>query len=118
MGTTTKGYRYPEPTDPVAQGADAIKNLALDVDARAGAAASGTVSLTPTALNAPVSAAITFPAGRFTVPPNVVTTVVSGNPHQFASGQSGVTAAGFTLYLVQTGGTLTARQVAWSAHQP
>jgi hypothetical protein len=33
MGTTASGLRYPEPTDPVNQGADAIKNLATDVDA-------------------------------------------------------------------------------------
>lgn len=32
MGTTTRGFRYPEVTDRVADGATAIKNLALDVD--------------------------------------------------------------------------------------
>ena len=32
MGTTAGGLRYPEPTEAVAQGATAIKNLALDVD--------------------------------------------------------------------------------------
>jgi hypothetical protein len=31
MGTTSSGLRYPEPTDPVNQGAAAIKNLADDV---------------------------------------------------------------------------------------
>ena len=34
MGTTVSGLRYPEPTDPVNQGATAIKNLALDVNGR------------------------------------------------------------------------------------
>jgi len=31
MGTTSTGLRYPEITDPAYNGADAIKNLALDV---------------------------------------------------------------------------------------
>lgn len=34
MGTTTTGLPYPEPTDPVAAGADAIKALALAIDPR------------------------------------------------------------------------------------
>jgi len=35
MGTTpTFAFRYPEPTDPVAAGADNIKNLALDTEQR------------------------------------------------------------------------------------
>ena len=32
-GTTARGLPYPDPTDPLAQGADAIKNLAQSVDA-------------------------------------------------------------------------------------
>lgn len=32
MGTTPNGYPYPEPTDPVAQGATAIRSLAEKVD--------------------------------------------------------------------------------------
>jgi hypothetical protein len=35
MGTTASGLRYPEPTDPVNQGATNMKNLATDVDPRA-----------------------------------------------------------------------------------
>lgn len=34
MGTTPGGLPYPEPTDPVAEGADAIKALATGVDTR------------------------------------------------------------------------------------
>ena len=36
MGTTASGLRYPEPTDPVNQGALNIKNLATDVDTLTG----------------------------------------------------------------------------------
>jgi hypothetical protein len=34
MGTTASGLRYPEPTDPVNQGATNMKNLATDLDPR------------------------------------------------------------------------------------
>lgn len=34
MGTTANGLPYPEPTDPVAAGADAIKALAMEAGAR------------------------------------------------------------------------------------
>lgn len=34
MGVTSNGLRWPEPTDPVAQGAVAIRNLAEDVTSR------------------------------------------------------------------------------------
>ena len=34
MGTTSIGLRYPEPTDPVSQGAAAMGTLAGDVNAR------------------------------------------------------------------------------------
>lgn len=36
MGTTATGLRYPEPVDPVANGAAAMKNLADDVTAKYG----------------------------------------------------------------------------------
>jgi hypothetical protein len=36
MGTTASGLRYPEPTEPVANGATAIRNLAEDVAATYG----------------------------------------------------------------------------------
>lgn len=36
MGTTTRGYRYPEPTDFVKDGAQAIEDLATDVDTDVG----------------------------------------------------------------------------------
>jgi hypothetical protein len=50
MGTTASGLRYPEPTDPVNQGATAMKNLADDATRNGprtlGAAAAVAVTLT------------------------------------------------------------------------
>lgn len=51
MGVTTSGLRWPEPTDPVAQGALAMRNLAEDVTAR-GARYLGFATLTTTTLPA------------------------------------------------------------------
>lgn len=41
MGTTALGLRYPEPTDRLNQGAQAIEDLALDVDAKLTAGPAG-----------------------------------------------------------------------------
>lgn len=49
MGVTSSGLRWPEPTDPVAQGAVAIRNLAEDVTTR-GARYVGFATLTSTTL--------------------------------------------------------------------
>jgi hypothetical protein len=66
MGTTNKGLPYPEPTDPIAAGADAIKNLALVINQPV----SGRVTITGTGV-ATASTAVTFPAGHFTAAPRV-----------------------------------------------
>jgi hypothetical protein len=71
MGTTAKGYPYPEDSDPVAQGAQAIKALATKIDSNAGVSASGSVSLNAAAQTV-ATVAVTFPVGRFTAPPSVV----------------------------------------------
>jgi hypothetical protein len=66
MGTTEKGFRWPEGTDLVVDGDDAIRALATDVDASTWSASSAGVSV-PTGGTA--SAAFTFPIGRFLSPP-------------------------------------------------
>lgn len=79
MGTTTKGYPYPEPTDPVAQGADVIKALAEMIDAAAGSSAAGTVAATiPRGAAQSAAVTVTFPAGRFTAPPAIAVAMVYG----------------------------------------
>jgi hypothetical protein len=60
------GLTVPEDSDPVAQGAAAMRTLA----SKLGATASGAVSLNAAAQTV-ATIAVTFPAGRFTVAPNV-----------------------------------------------
>lgn len=47
MGTTSRGYRYPEPTDFVKDGAQAIEDLASDVNTDVGTLAGAWTSWTP-----------------------------------------------------------------------
>jgi hypothetical protein len=72
MGTTPNGFPYPEPTDPVAQGADAIRDLATAVDTSLRRSAAGTAVLPLGTAQAVGTVAVTLPAGRFTAPPSVV----------------------------------------------
>jgi hypothetical protein len=97
MATTPNGYPYPVGTDRVMDGDDAIHNLATKVDDRlSGGVWSMTVSC-PTTNGSNVTTAVTFPAGKFTQPPNVTATPVSGNPASFPLGVNAVTAAGLTV---------------------
>jgi hypothetical protein len=81
-GSTPNGYPYPDDSDPVAQGAQAIKALATKVDTQLRASAAGTASISVS--NAALgSVAVTLPAGRFTAPPRVA--VTSGNSAFFGS---------------------------------
>lgn len=94
MGTTSRGYPYPEDTDPVAQGAQAIQALANAINTRAGACAAGTVTIT--ANNAALAfATVTFPANRFSAAPFVSGTANSGFWIPFRSG--GASASSVTI---------------------
>lgn len=96
MGTTTKGYPYPEPTDPVANTDLAIKALAQQLDLvgfKALHVGDGTVNLSAAAVG---NVGVTFPVGRFTAAPKVVATVENGSSVYFVT-VSGVTTAGCTL---------------------
>lgn len=74
MGTTPNGYPYPEDTDPVAAGAQAIKAVATKVDTalRASAAGKATINVSAASLG---TVTVTFPAGRFTAPPAITAVV-------------------------------------------
>lgn len=63
MGTTTGGLPYPEPTDPIADGADAIRDLAEAVDLGFGSnrfVAGSTVDTTDSSGNLDVTFPVTF----------------------------------------------------------
>ena len=73
---TPNGFPYPAPTDPVSQGADAIRALAEALDPRAPIQAMGFINISVTTSSA--TAAVTFPAGRFAVAPYVWTNLFTG----------------------------------------
>jgi len=100
-------------------GDDAIHNLATAVDTMVGVCAAGTATTgVPSALNTPVSAAVTFPAGRFTVAPQVMVTISGSSVNAFAPlGASGVNTSGFQLWYSKSSGGLAAITVLWMAIQ-
>lgn len=93
----TGGLTVPDDSDPVAQGAAAMRTIA----SKLGATAAGSVVLSLAASpGAPNTAAVTFPVGRFTVAPIVVLIRNNGwNPAavSFAFYAGGITTSGFTL---------------------
>lgn len=95
MGTTTSGYPYPEDSDPVAQGAQAIKALAQKTEElqRASSRGGSDVHLTDDAVG---SLAVTFPVGRFPGPPQVA--ACTDSTSYFASVTS-ITADGMTVHV-------------------
>jgi hypothetical protein len=116
---TPKGFPYPVGTDRVMDGDDAIKNLATAVDTMLGTAAAAMVtSAVPGSLNTPVSTAITFPAGRFTTPPQLVATINGSAGQAFgAITATGVTATGAVLWFTKLSGGLAAVQIMYIALQ-
>lgn len=84
MGTTTAGLRYPEPTDRLADGALAIRNLADDVGALARmrmvrlTAPSGELSTSTTA-----NVWTDVQGADFTMPASVPATESGGTGHRF-----------------------------------
>lgn len=119
MGTTPiTGLPWPENTDPVANGAAAIRNLAETLDPRTPyATALGTATLVFTSSTA-ASIAVTFPAGRFTAPPLVfMAQQGTGSSGLYAPRALSVTTSGFTV-----SGTLSVAAtvnvvIAWHAIQ-
>lgn len=102
MPNTTKGFPYPSASDPAAEGAAAIEDLAEAVDTHLGRMAAGSVGGLTLGAAGTTTAAVSFPVGRFTSAPVVVCTITSGYPaagtaqNAFAWASS-VTASGFTM---------------------
>lgn len=71
---TTGGLTVPDDTDPVAQGAAAMRAMG----GKLAAMASGRATLPLNTAQSPGTVAVTFPAGRFTATPNVVVNRANG----------------------------------------
>lgn len=82
------------------------------------ATASGSATLTPSAADTAVGVAVTFPAGRFAVPPLVFCqwlSAIGNNSSQYQiNWPSGITADGFTLQVRRWSAVATL--VGWVAH--
>lgn len=114
---TAKGYPYPLGTDRVMDGDDAIHNLAQAIDDNLGRVAAGQVTTpTPSAINVPVSVAVTFPVGRFNATPSVVAQY-NGTLASRQGQASGTTVSGCVIWGWQSSGTLGAIAVGWIAVQ-
>jgi hypothetical protein len=98
MGTTASGLPYPEPSDFIAQGADAIKALAQLLPGRG---VHGQVAISAGAGGANTGVAVTFPAALFTGSPRVfcaLATGVGGGATDFAFvWASGISSTGCTI---------------------
>lgn len=97
MGTTTRGFHWPDPTAKLGDTDLAIKSLAEDVDAN-GLIKKGTDTVDIITVNVVASTAVLFatayPVG---VTPVVVLTAVTGNPDSRRVTVTGVSRTGFTL---------------------
>lgn len=79
------------------------------------AQATGKVDLS-TGSGTTVTATVTFPVGRFSVPPVVLSEPYTSVPGSCASGPSSITASSFVLAFYRTGSTVST-SVFWSAVQ-
>jgi hypothetical protein len=99
MGTTAGGLPYPEPTDPFGAGSQNIKALAEAIEKDTPAAiASGAVTWPSQAANGSGGVGVTFPVGRFTLPPAVTVAPVIAVPKNWSAGVGTPSAASVTLY--------------------
>lgn len=116
MGSTAKGFPYPDPTDAVANGDLAIKALAQYLeDKHPKASVSGTVTITVTAATTG-NAAVVFPVGKFAAAPKVTLGVI-GSSVFFAATTGGPTTSGFTAQVRKYDGVnvTTSVVVHWQA---
>jgi hypothetical protein len=119
LTTTRLGIPFPDGTERVMDGDNAMGAIATKVDSLglgfAMAAGITTINMGGTA---GATLAVTFPVGRFTQPPVGSAVVAAGSANYFASIAS-VTAAGFTLYCSHRDSTTTSTAILchWTAVQ-
>lgn len=120
MGNTPNGLPYPEPTEPVAGGAVAIKGLATKIDPRLPRAmAAGTVPFPSTAANQSTSVTVTLPVGAgFTAAPSVQITPSSTAPSIRDLSVSAPSATNFVAVYFNSGTSAAGVGGMWIAVQP
>lgn len=119
MGSTKNGYPYPEGTDLVMDGDDAIKALAEAVDTKlAFGMTAGSGNVASVASQDTKSATVTLPTGLFTVSPRVVAMATTTSPStRSVSALTGGSTSSFSVYAWN--GTASTRDIsfAWTAVQ-
>jgi hypothetical protein len=116
---TPLGFPYPLGTDRLSDGDDVIRALATAIDGHTGVLASGLAQVA-TVGGTTGTLAVTFPAGRFTLPPNVVCTINFGAFGTLSASYAGATAVtntGFIANVARTGGGSGTLGVFWIASQ-
>lgn len=119
MGTTSKGYPYPEGTDLVVDGDDAIEALAEAIDAKLPAAmTAGNASIPNAGGDATKSVTVTFPSGLFTVTPYVTIAARTAYPEARSFwGTTGANTSSFQAVNYYAGASATLG-ASWVAVQP
>lgn len=119
MGTTKNGYPYPEGTDLVMDGDDAIQDLAEAVDKKlAFAMTAGSATVLSVASTDTKAMTVALPSGLFTVSPRVTCMATTTSPStRSVSALTGGSTSSFTVYAWN--GTSSTRDVslAWNAIQ-
>lgn len=107
-GATSHGYPYPLGTDRVADGDEAIRDLAQAIDTKLGVVAGGTVTIPIVAAGTNYNVVVTYPAGRFVDVPSVFVTPQSVTPTAVrASVRDATLATGMTVVGTRDSGTAT-----------
>lgn len=115
---TPNGYPYPVASDPVAQGATAIQNLAQAVDTRLGVMAAGQLVIPIPVIGTNYTATVTLPAGRFTSAPTAIFTLAQAvtTPQNSATGpKANPSATAFSIAAARVAGSPGDLNVGWLA---
>lgn len=97
--TATNGLVTPLDTDPVADGAKAIRDLAAGIQSGSFVA---DIITQGTVVAVPITFPVAYPSGST---PNVILTVGTTAPQSRMVGVTGITNTGFTAQVVNTGST-------------
>lgn len=116
MGTTAKGYPYPEGTDLVVDGDNAIKALAEAIDAKLPyAATAGRVASGNIAADGVKTISVTLPTGLFVSPPQVTASPYTASAKIFHVAVAGATATSFSLLIWNDSGSTRTSSATWHA---
>jgi hypothetical protein len=104
---TPHGYPYPLGSDRLADGDDAMRNLATAIDTRLGVVAGGVVTIPVVAAGTNYNVVVTYPVGRFTALPHVSVTPVGIQANSLRASIRDPLTTGCTIVGSRDNGTAT-----------